>query len=138
MQHYSQRPEMQIPKENIYTGTSVISNHEKKLNEFLKSNFEFPSNNINEINRFIGADFELKKIIKDLPKISSKELSSTHLTLDFMKETDPNEKILEITIFSKFKEKILLEKEDKISDDFIEKYQTVNEYIILVEPYVEH
>lgn len=54
-----------------------------------------------------------------------------------MRETDPNEKILEITIFSKLKEKILLEKEDKISDTLIDNYQTVNEYIILVEHYVE-
>lgn len=135
-QGYSQRIEMQIPKENIYTGT-VKPNQKDCLNEFLKSNFEFPSNNVVEITKFICKDTELEKIIKTLPKISSRELSSARLSLDFMKETDPNEKILEIKIFSKLKEEILLEKEDKISDALIDKYQTVNEYIILVEPYVE-
>lgn len=54
-----------------------------------------------------------------------------------MRETNPSEKILEITIFSRLKEKILLEKEDKISDALIDNYQTVYEYILLMEPYVE-
>lgn len=136
-QNYNQRIEMQIPKENFYSGMSVKPNPEEKLNDFLKNNFEFPSNNIVEINKFISKDLELEKIIKNLPKIISKELSYNSLSLDFMKETDPNEKILEIIIFSKLNEEQLLEKEDKISDNLIEKYQTVNEYIILVEPYVE-
>ncbi len=55
-----------------------------------------------------------------------------------MKETDPNEKILEITIYSELKEDILLKKEDLISDGIIYDYpQPVNEYIILVESYVK-
>ena len=53
-----------------------------------------------------------------------------------MKETDPIEKILEIVIYSKVDENILLEKEDIISDKLIDKYpKTILEYIILVEPY---
>ena len=54
-----------------------------------------------------------------------------------MKETDPNEKILEIVIYSKLNEDLLLKKEDLISDGIIDAYpQPVNEYIILVESYV--
>lgn len=136
-QNYSQRLQMHIPKENFHTETSAISDYENSLNDFLKNNFEFPSDNPLEINKFISKDLELEKLIRNLPEIISKELTFTHLSIDFMKETDPSEKILEITIFSKLDEEILLKKEDKISDELIDNYQTMKEYIILVEPYVE-
>lgn len=136
-QNYSQRLQMQIPKENFHAETSVIPDNKNSLNDFLKNNFEFPSDNPQEINKFISKDLELEKLIKNLPEAISKELTFTHLSIDFMKETDPSEKILEITIFSKLDEEILLKKEDKISDELIDNFQTVNEYIILVEPYVE-
>ena len=50
------------------------------------------------------------------------------------KETDPSEKILEITVFSELESEILLKKEDLICDMIIDKYpKTIIEYIILVE-----
>ena len=136
----SQKLEMQIPQENAYTGLTTMPDYNEKLTKFLKENFEFPSNNLNEIYEFICKDLELERIIYDLPKIITQELEYTQLSLDFMKETNPNEKILEITIYSNSKsdKKILLQKEDIISDGIIDEYpNTKNEYIILVEPYVE-
>lgn len=133
-----QKLEIQIPQENTSTRMNLMpKTDDEKLNEFLKNNFEIPSNNTNEISKFINQDLELKRIITNLPNIISKELPYRYLSLDFMKEADPSEKILEITIFSKLEEETLLEKEDRISDDLIDNYQTFNEYIILVEPYVE-
>lgn len=129
---------MQIPLENTYTGMDIMQNSDDEFNEFLKENFKFPSNNMNEIICFINKDLELKKLINDLPKIIMVELEYNQLLLDFMKETDPNEKILEISIYSHLDEKILLQKEDIISDGIIDKYpNTRKEYIILVEPYVK-
>lgn len=139
MRHnFSQRLEMQIPQENTYIGLANMHGNELELNDFLNKHFKFPSDNLNEIKKFIANDEKMKKIVYDLPKIINNELDYTHISLDFMKETDPNEKILEITIYSELKEDILLKKEDLISDGIIYDYpQPVNEYIILVESYVK-
>lgn len=49
-----------------------------------------------------------------------------------MKETEPNEKIIEIVIYSNLKSGVLLQKEDLICDMLIDKYpKTKREYIIL-------
>ena len=127
---------MQIPQENIYTGLEIIETQNSELEEFLKCNFRFPSNNLKEINKLISKDPEMRDIIYNLPKIISKELACKKLSLDFMKETDPNEKILEIIIYSDLESEILLQKEDFLCDRIIDKYpKTQIEYIILVEPY---
>lgn len=130
----SQKIEMQIPQENTYTGLTTIPD----INTFLKETYEFPSDNLSEIKEFITKDAEIKSIIYDLPKIITQELEYKRLSLDFLKETSPNEKILEITIYSNLNDELLLQKEDIISDDIIDKFpDTKNEYIILVEPYVK-
>lgn len=134
-ENYSQRLEMQIPQENIYTGLE-ITQKDNTFNEFLKNHFKFPSNNFDEVKRFINNDKEMKKIVNDLPTILSKEMDYNELSLDFMKETDPSEKILEIIIYSELESRMMLQKEDLICDMVIDKYpRTILEYIILVEPY---
>ena len=131
-QNYSQRLEMQIPQENIVTGFETLQKDE--FTGFIEKHFEFPSNNFDEINLFIDGDAEMKKIIYDLPEIISSELTYSRISLDFMKETDPSEKILEIVVYSSSDEETLLQKEDKISDWIIDNYPNPkNEYIILVE-----
>ena len=80
------------------------------LEKFLKDNFNFPSSNLDEIKGFIDEANEMEKIIFDLPEILSKELQYTNLSLDFMKETNPIEKILEIVVYSDLESKILLQK----------------------------
>ena len=133
-QNFTQRLEMQIPKENAYTGPEIMQKGNAPLEEFLKNNFKFPSNNIEEINDFIGNDKEMEKIIFDLPEILSKELQYTTLSINFMKETDSSEKILEIVIYSDLESKILLQKEDLICDILIDKHpKSKLEYIILVD-----
>lgn len=137
-QNFSQRLEMQIPQENTYTGLDNMHGNELELNDFLNKHFKFPSNNLNEIKKFIDADNKMKNIISDLPEIITDKLDYTHISLDFMKETDPNEKILEIIIYSELNDDLLLKKEDLISDGIIDDYpQPMNEYIILVESYVK-
>ena len=78
---------------------------------------------------------ELEKMVIELPDNISSEITFNKISFDFMKETDPSEKILEIVIHTpEFNEKLLLEKEDNLIDELIDKYpKTVNEYIILVE-----
>lgn len=133
--NYSQRLEMQIPQENTYTGLEILQKEDITLEKFLKNNFKFPSSNFDEIKEFIGKDTEMEKIIFDLPEILSKELQYTNLAIDFMKETDPSEKILEIVVQSDLESKILLQKEDLICDTLIDKYpKSELEYIILVNP----
>lgn len=132
----TQRLEMQIPEENTYNEGSFMAKNNNQLEYFLKNHFEFPSDNLNEIQIFIAQDDELEKIIYDLPQIVSNELNFNKITFDFMKETDPGEKILEIVIYSESESKILLKKEDLICDILIDKYpKTLLEYIILVNPY---
>lgn len=58
------------------------------------------------------------------------------LSIDFMKETDSNEKILEIVIYSDLEPDQLLQKENMLCDMLIDKYpKTTIEYIILVDIY---
>ncbi|MBE6499096.1 MAG: hypothetical protein E7Z80_00925 [Methanobrevibacter thaueri] len=128
-----QKIEMQIPQEHIHTRLNLTSNN-NKFNKFLNKEFEFPSKNLNEICEFIYNDVEMKKMIYNLPKIISTKLKYKKISLDFMKETDSNEKILEIIIYSNLNEEILLQKEDNISDEIIDNYpKTILEYMILVE-----
>lgn len=137
-QFYSQRQEMEIPQENLFMERSIMHKNDENLIKFLKKNFKFPSTNLNEINEFISLDTELMKIIYDLPKLITSKLKYNWVSLDFMKETDINEKILEIIIYSPLEDEILLQKEDLISDEIIDKYpKAKKEYLILVEPYEE-
>lgn len=134
--NYSQRLEMQIPQENTYTGPEPLPKKNFTIEKFLKKHFRFPSCNFDEISQFIISDKEMEKLIRDLPEILSKELPYCKLSIDFMKETDPNEKILEILIYSDLESEQLLQKEDLICDMLIDRYpQTRIEYIILVETY---
>ncbi|MBR4447647.1 hypothetical protein [Methanobrevibacter sp.] len=136
-QNHSQKLEMQIPQNDASIGFDIQVNEKEKLKEFLKNHYEFPSDNLNDIVDFISEDQELEKIVYDLPNLISKEINYRRISFDFMKETDPNEKILEIIIYSDADEKILIKKEDLISDEIIDSYpRTINEYIILVEDYV--
>lgn len=134
----SQRIDMQIPQENTYTRLTTMPKNKEDITTHLKETYEFPSDNLSEIKEFVILDEELKNIVYDLPKIITQELEYQQLSLDFLKETGPNEKILEITIYSNLNDELLLQKEDIISDGIIDKFpDTENEYIILVEPYVE-
>jgi uncharacterized protein (DUF1697 family) len=132
----AQKLEMQIPEENACNEGNFMPKNNNQLEQFLKNHFEFPSDNLNEIQKFIAQDDELEKIIYDLPQIVSNELVYKKISFDFMKETDASEKILEIVIYSELESKILLQKEDLICDLLIDKYpKTLLKYIILVDPY---
>ena len=133
-QNFSQRVEIQIPKENRYIPVQIMKDNDIELEKFLKEHFEFPSDNLIEIIGFISEDEELEKIIYDLPDIVSRYLTYDKITFDFMKETDWNEKILEIIIYSNLSENESFQKEDDISDGIIDNYpKTMSEFIILVE-----
>ena len=130
--------EMQIPQENTYIGMEIMQNSQNNFKEYLNQRFNVNSNNLNEICNFIENDNELKKIICNLHNIISSELDYNRISIDFMKETDPSEKIIEIVICCNEESEILLEKEDLICDRIIDRYpKTEIEYIILVEPYEE-
>ena len=106
----------------------------KELKDFLEEHFEFPSDNIIKIRNFIKKDPELEKIVRDLPEIVSNELDYGKISFDFMKESEPSEKILEIIIYADVYEEIAFHTEDRISDWIIDSYpKTANEFIILVE-----
>lgn len=121
-------------REKRYTGLEIMPKENTSLEEFLKNHFKFPSSNFYEIKGFIGKDPEMEKIIFDLPEILSKELQYSNLSIDFMKETDSSEKILEIVVYSDLESKTLLQKEDLICDMLIDKYpKSKLEYIILVD-----
>ena len=133
-QNFSQRVEIQIPKENRYIPVQIMKDNDIELEKFLKEHFEFPSDNLIEIIGFISEDEELEKIIYALPAIVSRYLTYDKITFDFMKETDSNEKILEIIIYSNLSENESFQKEDDISDGIIDNYpKTMSEFIILVE-----
>ena len=130
--------EMQIPQENTFIGMEIMQNSQNNFKEYLNQRFNVNSNNLNEICNFIENDNEMKKIICNLHNIISSELDYNRISIDFMKETDPSEKIIEIVICCNEESEILLEKEDLICDRIIDRYpKTEIEYIILVEPYEE-
>jgi hypothetical protein len=113
-----------------------MSKHDDEVKKCLKQTYITPSGNFNEINAFISNDKNMGKIILEIPEIVSSELKYDEISIDFMKETDPNEKILEIVIYSDLESDQLLQKEDLLCDMLIDKYpKTTIEYIILVEQY---
>ena len=135
-QNQFQRLDMQISRENTYTGLEIIQKENVSIEESLKKHYRFPSNNFDEIHEFVSKDPEMEKIIQNLPEIISKELQYNKISLDFMKETDPIEKILEIVVYSDLESNKLLQTENLICDMLIDKYpNTTIEYILLVDSY---
>lgn len=133
-QNFPQSIKMQMSHENNFTEGKIIPEQDS-LMEFLEKNYDFPSNNLDEINEFLLPDMEMEKIIRELPCTVSAELEYEKISIDFMKETDPIEKIIEIIIYSNSNEKTLLKKEDLICDKLIDgQHHALGEYIILVEP----
>jgi hypothetical protein len=133
-QNYSQRLEMQIPQENAYIGINNTRNIDIELEEFLKKHYKFPSNNLKDIENFIGEDDELEKIIYGLPKIISKEFPQSPILLDFTQYSLPNENVLEIVIKSQYDGETTSSKKDHILDEIFTKYsKTTNEYYLSME-----
>ena len=128
------RLEMQIPQENIYTGLETIPKEDHNLEKFLDRNFEFPSDNFDDIKNFISEDEELEKIIYGLPEIVSKEFSESPISLDFTEYCLPDEDILEIVIKTPFDGETTSHKKNLILDEIFTKYsKTTNEYYISME-----
>lgn len=133
-QNYSQRLEMQIPQENIYTGLEIIQKEDYDLEEFLNRNFEFPSDNLDDIKNFISVDEELEKIIYDLPEIVSKEFSESPISLDFTEYSLSDEDVMEIVIKTQFDGETTSHKKNLILDEIFTKYsKTTNEYYMSME-----
>ena len=130
-ENYSHRLKMQVPQENIHTGLEIIQKEDYGLEEFLNRNFEFPSDNIDDIKKFINEDEELEKIIYGLPKIVSKEFSESPISLDFTEYFLPDKNVLEIVIKTQFDGETTTRKKDLILDEIFTEYsKTSNEYHI--------
>ncbi len=125
---YSQKLEMQIPKGNV----NSLSN--SSIFGFLKSNFIFPSNNLNEIADFISGDLELKRMVYNIPELISSEFPNCPVALDFMKFTPPEEKILKIVVKTQGNVEESINKEALLKDKLLDDYNaTENEFFIRVE-----
>ena len=134
LNNYSQRIEMQIPQDNSYIGRTIMPKQEDKLNEFLKTHFNFPSDNLDEIQEFISEDREMERIVYGLPEIIAKEFPSSPITLDFMKYASPNEIILKISIKSQYNGEISSNKNDRILNCLYSKYKSPKkDYFITME-----
>ena len=132
LNNYSQRLEMQIPQGNRQAGTTIMPKQEENLDEFLKSHFNFPSNNANQIQEFICKDFEMERIIHDLPKIIAKEFPNDDLSIDF---ADNERKEIDVTIFTKLNGKLSSDKQDLIEEELFNNYSwnAVNKILVCVE-----
>lgn len=133
-QNYSQRLEMQIPQGNTYVGPTIMNKSNYNLEKFLNEHFEFPSNNFNDIKRFISEDDELEKIVYGLPKIISNEFPQSPILLDFSEFSLQNENVLEIVIKTSYDGETTSNKKDNILNEIYTKYsKTTNEYYISME-----
>ena len=86
------RQNMQI-SQNVAHVSTVSEN---TFHNFLKNNFVFPSNNLDEIECFIKEDPVLLKKFYSVPSIVLAEFPGSDISLDFMSHVYPDEKILEI------------------------------------------
>lgn len=132
LNNYSQRIEMQIPQDNSYIGKTIMPKQEDKLNEFLKTHFNFPSNNIDEIKEFICKDCEMEKIIYNLPEIIAKEFKKNPLSIDF---SDNDKREIEVIIPTSLNGKLSSDKQDLIEDTLYSNYSwnAVNKILVCVE-----
>lgn len=127
-QNYSQRLEMQIPQETNYIGISNRPSIEVELKEILNNHFEFPSNNFEDIIKYIHEDNSLETLICDLPKIISKEFPQSPILLDLTEDSLPNENILQIAIKTPYDGETTSHKKDRIMDEIFSKYKSTKKY----------
>lgn len=107
---------------------------DNELGEFLKKNFEIPSDNLYDIEKFISEDQKLVEIIYNLPEIISKEFPQTPVTIDFMKYSLPCEAVLVIAIKTPFDVETSSDKMDIILDEIFKKHESPkNEYFITID-----
>ncbi|MBQ8016863.1 MAG: hypothetical protein IJ258_02030 [Methanobrevibacter sp.] len=132
-QNFTQRIEMQIPQENVYSGSGIIVDKENRLMEFLKNHYNFPSDNLNEILDYIEEDSKLERIIYEMPKIISKEFQKSPVSIDFMKYASPDETTLQITIKSPFDGETSGDKEDIILEELFKYDSPDKHYFITME-----
>jgi len=118
---------MQIPQSHTPIKLEKINSN---LKEFLKKHFKFPSQNIYEINDYIKKDDELCRIIYELPRIISKEFKESPIMLDFMKYTNSNESILQISIKTPYDGKTSSNKQDIILEELY-KYKSPEQYYFI-------
>lgn len=132
LNNYTQRLEMQIPQENTYTGMTIMPKQEDKLTEFLKANFSFPSNNLDEIKEFISQDHEMERIVYGLPEIIAKEFQKNQLSIDF---SDENKRELEVIILTNLNGRVSSDKQDLIEDALYTSFSwnAANKIFICVE-----
>ena len=132
-QNFTQRIEMQIPQENVYSGSGIIVDKENRLMDFLKNHYNFPSDNLNEILDYIEEDSKLERIIYEMPKIISKEFQKSPVSIDFMKYASPDETTLQITIKSPFDGETSGDKEDIILEELFKYDSPDKHYFITME-----
>ena len=126
--YYLPKLQMQIPGDDANEASSLST-----LFGFLKNNFSFPSDNLNEIILFVNGDAELKRIIYNLPELISSEFPNSPVILDFMKYAIPEEKVLKIIVKTKDDSEESINKESMLKDKLIDEYVCKSEFFIRVE-----
>jgi hypothetical protein len=114
-----------------HSGLGMHEENCTELDEFLKTNFEFPSGNLNDICNYISQDAKLERIIFDLPEIISKEFSKSPISLDFMSYTLPDETVLQISIKTPFDGETTSTKKDLIVDELLNNYESPKNYYFI-------
>lgn len=101
---------------------------ECELLKFLEKSYEFPSDNIIEIRKFIRDDETLENMIRDLPSLISKEFPESPILLDFVDDS------LEISIKSPYDGETTSNKKDIIMDEIFKKHEKPkSDYYISME-----
>ena len=131
MQKFITLRETQNCNENTYSTFRSKLRYELNFKNFLKKQFDFPSDNVDEVYEFITNKFEMVKMIWNIPTIFHKYSLNSRLSLSFMKYCMPNEKILEIVVKSPFDFDTTNQKNELIIDYMIANYD-VTDYIVLV------
>ncbi|MBQ8016860.1 MAG: hypothetical protein IJ258_02015 [Methanobrevibacter sp.] len=83
--NYSQRLEMQIPKENVYTGTGIVSNFDDEFDKLSKS---YTIHEYNDVKGFIRKHENILPFIHELTPLINKYFPNHRKLIEFCKDPE--------------------------------------------------
>lgn len=87
-QHYSQRLEMQIPKENTYTGLNNKSNFENEFDKLLKN---YRIHEANDVKLFIKQHENILGFLHDITPLINEYFPNYEKIIEFRKDPEFND-----------------------------------------------
>ena len=121
--------------EKISISTRNAKYPTKNMKDFIVKNFQIPDDDLERICDFINEDFQLEKIIYDLPALIQSEIHYNCLQIKFYDEFQEDELMLEVTAFTQIDMDSTLKTEEKFIHNLYNNYpeESADKILVFVE-----